>query len=172
MKRKLLPLILVLSCSLIVLIAQGGEEEQSEPAARKIPGITTRDAYPNGCVDCHINHPEINKDPRFSTLLKQWKKKVEPKILTKAQASAPKGVTLKGRHPNAASSLKNIPAGCQTCHSKESKTAPSFSRMMHLLHYTGGEENPFLTEYQGECTHCHKLNPLTGEWFMPSAPAR
>jgi len=159
----------------MIFMAQGREERQSEPApsaARKIPGITTRDAYPNGCVDCHINHVEINIDPRFSTLLKQWKEKVEPKILTKAQASAPKGVTLKGKHPNATGSLKNVPAGCQTCHSKESKTAPSFSRMMHLLHYTGAEENPFLTEYQGECTHCHKLNLLTGEWEIPSGPGR
>jgi hypothetical protein len=42
--------------------------------------------------------------------------------------------------------------------------------MMHKIHLSGGEENRFLTVYQGECTHCHKFNVPTGLWSLPSAP--
>jgi hypothetical protein len=44
--------------------------------------------------------------------------------------------------------------------------------MMHVIHLTGGEENHFLTAYQGECTSCHKLNTTTGQWTTPSAPEK
>jgi hypothetical protein len=40
--------------------------------------------------------------------------------------------------------------------------------MMHAMHLTGGEKNPFLTMYQGECTLCHKLDGRTGAWTIPS----
>ena len=143
---------------------------QSPPPARKIPGITTEDKFPRGCVDCHTNHPELNLDARFSSLMKGWNTRVEPALLAKAQASAPSGVTLKGKHPVVAFALKNIPAACTTCHSKKSTLAPPFAQMLHSIHLTGGEQNHFMTVYQGECTHCHKLNASTGLWTMPTAP--
>ena len=173
MIRRLLLLAIILSCSFMIFMAQGQEEKQPAPApppARKIPGITAEDSFPNGCVDCHINYVQMNMDTRFSTLLKNWSEKVEPKILEQAQASAPEGMTLKGKHPNATSSLKNIPKGCLACHGRESKMAPPFSKMLHIMHYTGGDKSPYLTIFQGECTHCHKLDLSKGLWVIPSGP--
>ncbi|HSQ60788.1 MAG TPA: hypothetical protein VLT84_10210 [Acidobacteriota bacterium] len=140
------------------------------PPARKIPGITAADQFANGCVGCHVNMPEQNLDTRFSTLLAGWGEKVEPALLAKAQAAAPAGVTLKGTHPAAKASLKDIPAGCIKCHGAASKKAPPFARLIHRIHLIGGDENHFMTIFQGECTHCHKLDATTGAWSVPSAP--
>lgn len=150
-----------------------GQEEtkpdQKLPPARKIPGITSDDPYPQACVDCHINYVEMNMDTRFSTLMKLWREGVDTTLLRKAQDAAPSGMILKGKHPNAPNSFDNIPAECLTCHKKESKIAPPFARMIHKVHLTGGDENYFLTIFQGECTYCHKLNLSTGEWMIPSS---
>ena len=137
------------------------------PPARKIPGITAEDPFPKACVSCHVNLPERKMDVRISTLLKAWTEKVEPALLAKAQAAAPTGVTLVGKHPAASSALKDIPAGCIKCHGSASKKAPPFTHMMHTIHLTG-EGNHFLAEFQGECTHCHKLDAKTGTWSIPS----
>jgi hypothetical protein len=142
------------------------------PPARSIPAINAEDRFPRGCVDCHIYQPDMNLDVRLSTLLRQWSEKVEPALLAKAQAAAPQGLVLKGRHPDAPGALKNIPASCLTCHSKASKTAPPFSRMLHNTHLTGGGNNHFMTLFQGECTHCHKLDAATGGWLLPSGAER
>jgi hypothetical protein len=149
-----------------------GDGPMKLPPARKIPGLTADDKFPHGCVDCHINMPDINQDERISTLMSKWNKMVEPKLLDKAQAAAPAGVTLKGRHPMATAALKNIPAACYACHGKTSKTAPPLANLLHTIHLTGGEDNHFLTIFQGECTHCHKLNPETGVWSTPSGPEK
>jgi hypothetical protein len=135
--------------------------------ARKIPGITTKDAFPKACVDCHVNRPDMPLP--LSVRLKQWNEKVDPQLLAKVQPSAPKGMTLKGKHPNVAAMTKEIPGGCLKCHGKESKMAAPFATMIHAIHLTGGDENPFLTTFQGECTHCHKLDTKSGQWSMPSA---
>lgn len=142
------------------------------PPARQIPGITAEDMFPRGCVDCHINRPEIGRDVRISTIMREWSREVEPKFLEKAQAAAPEGTTLVGKHPAGAEKITDIPAGCLKCHGRSSQTAPSFSRMMHLYHLTGGDENPFPSVFKGECTHCHKLNKTTGAWSIPSAPEK
>lgn len=173
MTKPLSVLVIALSISSVVFSEAAQDKPapgQGPPPARKIPGITTQDAFPRGCVDCHTNQPQINLDPRFSTLMKEWTIKVEPKLLALAQSAAPKGVTLKGKHPPADFALKNIPAGCMTCHGKKSALAPPFAQLLHKIHLGGGDENHFLTVYQGECTHCHKLNLTTGLWSMPSAP--
>jgi hypothetical protein len=103
-------------------------------------------------------------------MMNAWTVKVEPGLLANAQATAPTGITLKGKHPAAAFALKNIPAGCLTCHSKKSTLAPPFAQLVHRIHLTGGEANHYLTVNQGECTYCHKLNAATGLWSMPSNP--
>ncbi len=175
MVKKLVLFGIALPILFSIFQAQGQDEKQTAPApppARKIPGINIEDPYPHGCVDCHINYVEMNLDTRFSTLLKLWSEKAEPKLVAKAQASAPKGLTLKGKHPKAVAALKDIPAGCIICHGKESSTAPPFANMIHNIHLTGGEENHFLTMFQGECTYCHKLDLATGHWAMPSAPEK
>ena len=164
MTRRIPPLAFALAASTLALAADG-----PPPAARKIPGITAEDRFPNGCVDCHLNYADMKMDTRFGTLLKAWGQKVDPKLLEKAQAAAPEGLTLKGRHPNAESSLASVPGKCLVCHGKASKMAPPFAGMIHAIHLTGGESNPFLTVFQGECTHCHKMDPATGRWRLPSA---
>ena len=110
-----------------------------------------KDAYPRACVDCHAK-PEM----RISALLQ----KPKPALTAKIQPLAPKDVKLAGKHPAVAFALKDIPAKCMSCHSATSKTAPRFSRMMHVIHLTDG---------QGECTNCHKFNAATAEWAIPSA---
>lgn len=147
-------------------------EQMKLPPARKIPGLNADDKFLNGCVDCHINMPDIKQDERISTLMSQWNEKVELKLLKKAQAVASAGVMLRGIHPPAPASLKNIPAACATCHSKTSRTAPPLAALLHTIHLTGEDENHFLTIFQGECTHCHKMNAVTGVWTMPSGPEK
>jgi hypothetical protein len=175
MKESLIGYFLVLVVSVaapLMLSPNDGmadDDQMKIPPARKIPGLTAEDKFPNGCVDCHINMPDIKKDERISTLMSRWDKKIEPKLLKKAQDVSPGRVTIKGTHPQSRASLKNIPAACITCHSNMSRTAPPFAAMIHAIHLTGGEDNHFLTIFQGECTYCHKLNAATGVWIMPSS---
>lgn len=152
----------------VSLMSSPAHSQQPLPPARKIPGINAPDENPHACVDCHINHPEMNLDARFSTQLVQWGEKVEPGLLAKAQASAPKGLILRGRHPRTTNAVNNIPASCLVCHKKDSKTSPPFAQMIHTIHLTGGEENHFLTIFQGECTYCHKLDMKSGQWTIPN----
>jgi hypothetical protein len=177
MKKRMVRYFLVMAVSLgvlLVLITRlvAAEEQMKLPPARKIPALTAEDKFPKGCVDCHINMPQIKQDERISTLMARWNKDAGPKLLKKAQAAAPASVTLAGKHPAVPSSLKDIPKACMACHTRNSKTAPPLAEMLHTIHLTGGDENHFLTIFQGECTHCHKLNVTTGAWTMPSGPEK
>lgn len=158
--------------SLTAQVPPGGSEGPAPPPARKIPGINVTDQFPRGCVDCHVNRPGIGLDVRLSTLMARWNDKVEPALLAKAQAAAPPDLTLKGKHPAVARALADIPAGCLACHARASKVAPPFAQMVHSIHLTGGEENHFMTLFQGECTHCHKLDAASGRWFLVSGAER
>lgn len=142
------------------------------PPARSVPGITAVDTNPDGCASCHRNTPEVPRDVRLSTALKRWADSVDATLLAKATLATPSGATLKGKHPPATESLNDIPAACIKCHKSRSRTAPQFSRLMHVLHLTGGNDNHFMTVFQGECTHCHKVNLGTGEWSIPSGPEK
>jgi len=165
-------LVLVAAMAMVPVLfpdsSRAGDEQMKLPPARKIPGLTAEDKFPNGCVDCHINMADIKQDERISTLMARWNKGAETKLLEKAQAVAPAGVTLKGKHPQATSALEDIPNACKTCHGGKSSTAPPFAPLVHAIHLVGGEDNHFLTIFQGECTHCHKLNLATGVWTVPS----
>ena len=173
MRKRMDRKVLVPAVSLGVLLALAAsvafaDGQMQLPPARKIPGLTAADHFPGGCVDCHINMPERNQDERISTLMQRWSKDPGPKLLKQAQAAAPSGVTLTGKHPAVTASLRDIPRACMACHSEASKTAPAFASMLHAIHLTGGETNHFLTIFQGECTSCHKLKAETGRWIMPS----
>jgi hypothetical protein len=140
--------------------------------ARKIPGINVEDKFKNGCVDCHIKD-QGGVDTRISVQFNKWKDgNVEPKLLLKAQAAAPDGVTLKAKHPGVISSLQDIPAKCVTCHEKMSKSSPQFGQMIHLVHLSDGDQNKFMTTFQGECTYCHKIDMKKGAWSHPSGPEK
>lgn len=136
------------------------------PPAPKIPGLTVPDAFPNGCVDCHVQRPDM--DVRLSTLMAQWTKGVRPELMEKAHAAAPAGMVLNGKHPVVSGALAGIPSQCLTCHAAGSKKAPEFRRLMHLIHLTGGEKNHYVTLFQAGCTHCHKLDAATGAWKIAS----
>jgi hypothetical protein len=145
------------------------------PPPRAVPGITAADLYPHGCVDCHVHLPALNVDARFSTLMTKLAKEVEPALLSKAQAAAPAGLKLRGRHPPVPGVLGNIPASCNPCHAKGSRTAPPFATLLHSIHLGDGSDsshNVFMTLYQGECTHCHKLDAETGAVSIPSGPEK
>jgi len=134
---------------------------------RAIPGITAEDDFPLACVSCHVMLPD-GMDARISTLMQRWRVDVDSTLLAKAQASAPAGLKLAGKHPEAQESLQSIPLGCLTCHGRDASLAPPFNRLIHSIHLVGGEANHFMTMFRGECTYCHKLDPGSGAWSIPT----
>lgn len=133
-----------------------------------LAALAATDAYPNGCVSCHVVSKDKVKDHRMSTLLKAWTAgKIDADLLAKSKASMPAGVAFKGKHPAAEDSLEDIPSSCMDCHASDSKKAPPFTRLMHLVHLTGAK-NDFVTTFKSDCTACHKLDAKTGELSMPS----
>ncbi len=136
-------------------------------------GLAAVDPYPNGCVSCHVLDKAQGVDIRLSVALKEWTAgKIEPGLLAKSKAAAPAGLALKGKHPAAEDSLEDIPGACLDCHDAGSKKAPSFLRLLHLVHLAGGVHNTYVTTFKSDCMHCHKLSTQTGEWSMPSAPEK
>ena len=101
-----------------------------------------------------------------------WFDGANPLLLAAAQASAPAGLTLTGRHPEAADALADIPGACLGCHGQDSAEAPPFARLIHAVHLEDRPVNPFLAKFHGECTHCHKLDRGTGGWTLASGPER
>jgi hypothetical protein len=145
--------------------------ETAQPALSKlsdIPSITTPDRTPNACINCHKNYPEMKKDFRLTVILAGWRNGTDPDIFEKAKACAPEGVTLKGKHPDISALVKTIPNDCLMCHSRNSTSAPPFTKLLHLIHLTGGAENGFLARANGTCTSCHKLDQKTGTWGLGS----
>lgn len=142
------------------------------PPARGVPGVSSADLHPHGCVDCHVQIPEMNVDARFGTLMAKLEQEVEPKLLEMARASSPEGVAIRGRHPPVPGALKDIPTSCNPCHAADSRTAPPFARLLHRIHLSSDPRNVFMTVYQGECTHCHKLDGVSGVFSMPAGPER
>jgi hypothetical protein len=88
------------------------------------------------------------------------------------QAFAPKEMTLEGNHPPVTAALKDIPASCAKCHNANSKVIPPFAPLMHGVHLAKGDQSEFVQRFQGECTHCHKLNKATGTWSLPSGAGK
>jgi len=147
----------------------GNAPPGAPPPARAIPALTAPDMFPRGCVDCHVNQPDHGIDARFSVLMKGWQAGAHPKLAAAAQSAAPAGLALAGRHPEAVDALTDIPRACMACHADPAAQAPDFARLVHRVHLAGGQENHFLTLFQGECTHCHKPDLATGAWAVPSA---
>ena len=139
-----------------------------------VPVSTTRaaEAFPQACVSCHVVDKATGKDHRLGTALAAWTAgKVDAELLAQTKSSMPAGVTVKGKHPKADDSLEDIPNACLDCHAPDSKKAPSFTRLMHLVHLTG-TKNAFVATHKGDCTACHKLDTRTGEWSVPSGPEK
>lgn len=152
----------------IAMAAPEGPGAPPAPPARQIPALNAPDLFPRGCVDCHVDRPDLKMDTRLSSLMRGLAGGARPELLAAAQAAAPAGLTLTGKHPDAEAALADIPRNCLECHGATSQEAPPFGRLVHRIHLTGGEQNHFLTLFQGECTHCHKLDAASGEWMLPS----
>lgn len=148
----------------------GGPAEM--PPARAIPGISAEDQFPNACVDCHINYTNIDLDERFRTLMAQWAEEVDPAVLAIARDVGGAGVKLTGVHPRVDAALQDIPAACISCHQSGASGVVPLVPLLHKIHVGGGSEAVFLRIFQGECTHCHKLDRITGQWRVPSAPEK
>jgi hypothetical protein len=141
------------------------------PAAPQIPGLTAKDPYPNGCVDCHV--AARDGDMRLSTLMAAWTKAVPAPLLAKAKAASADASKVKGKHLPLPNVKANLPQSClAACHKKGSTIAPPFGQLMHLVHLTGGAGNRFITQFHGECTYCHKLDQKTGAWTVASGPEK
>jgi len=139
----------------------------SADQARQIPGITGKDTFPNGCIDCHTSTSK-GGDTRIGTLMGKWTTAVEPALLEKTKAAAADPAKVKGKHPPVPRPGSNVPQSClAACHKKGSTIAPAFATLIHTLHLTGAQ-NQFMAQFQGECTHCHKLDARTGAWRMPT----
>ena len=109
-----------------------------------LPGITTSDDYPNGCIDCH-RESGADGDSRINILLD------------------------KIGHVNVSAMTNNIPQDCMICH-KEGTSTGGLSLQTHSAHYQNPSENKFVTEQQGQCLACHALNSATGEMTMKGGP--
>jgi len=160
---------------LVFVVATKGLTNAGEgelPPPRAVPGVSAADLHPNGCVDCHVRISEPEVDARFGPLMAKLAQEVEPELLEMTRATAPEGVTIRGRHPPVPKALRNIPASCNPCHAKDSRVAPPFAKLLHRIHLSSDPENVFMTVYQGECTHCHKLDAATGAFSMPSGPEK
>jgi hypothetical protein len=120
--------------------------------------LRAADSNPRACVGCH----DGGKAPKISAVMAKWKAAVDPKLIARLQPLAPKGITLKGRHPNSVTSTSDIPDTCVKCHSATSRLAPPFAKMLHVLHW----------QAVSECTTCHKPNPETGLAAVPSGPEK
>jgi hypothetical protein len=175
--------VVVAVCSVLLAAKarQGGKpapgQEVKQAAAAEVtlpdlPGITTPDKTPHACVDCHVNHPERKMDFRLPSILARWRNGADPKIFEKAQAAAPEGRILTGRHPDVSAQISIIPNDCLVCHARDSQAAPPFARLLHAIHLVGGRENHFLAVHKGTCTNCHKLDQKTGAWHTGSGRAQ
>lgn len=140
-------------------------------AARGTPAATqAKDAYPNGCVDCHVDGK--NGNLRMSALMASWTTAVPAALVDKAKAASVTASKIKGKHPPMANVKTNIPQTCLTgCHKKGSAIAPPFAQLMHTVHLVGAK-NQYPATFKGECTHCHKLDQKTGAWKVASGPEK
>jgi len=137
-------------------------EVKPEVKISDIPSITTPDRTPHACVDCHKNYTEMKMDARLKTVLAKWQTGADPEIVAKAQAAAPGGRKLTGKHPDIQALVKTIPDDCLMCHVQSSVVAPPFSKLLHAIHLVGGKDNHFLTMANGTCTSCHNLTRKQG----------
>lgn len=101
-------------------------------------GSAIADPYPEGCVSCHVQTE--GADMRLSTLLE-----------------------MKG-HARGANRTVEVPTGCNRCHAPDGEgVAPSTRSLVHSIHFEYPLENTFVTQYGGECTHCHAMDGATGK---------
>lgn len=82
-----------------------------------LPGITSDDNYPNGCVSCHSAHD--GNDYRLNVGMKEM-----------------------SSHPTIDSMITNVPGDCAMCHSGD-----ALSKVVHKVHYSNPSENHYVEYY-------------------------
>ena len=82
-----------------------------------LPGITSDDNYPNGCVSCHAAHD--GNDYRLNVGMKEM-----------------------SSHPTIDSMITNVPGDCAMCHSGD-----ALSKVVHKVHYSNPSENHYVEYY-------------------------
>ncbi len=111
-----------------------------------LPGITTPDDHPNGCVSCHV--------------LKEGDVNPLTLNLTLARIST---------HPKVDTLVKKIPTDCLMCHKDGSKADNLFARA-HKAHFGKLANSLFIKNYQGACLNCHVMDLTTFNVAVKSGP--
>ncbi len=111
-----------------------------------LPGITGKDDYPNGCVDCHV---ALGGD--------------------KAPLVTAELAKISG-HPKIDKLVKAVPKDCLTLCHKVGGKGPAFNLVMHMVHFQKPAENRFVTVNKGACLTCHSLDLDTGLMSVKSGP--
>jgi cytochrome c5 len=142
-KRNLKILAVILTVGLAGVIVALTAAAASAPV---LPGITSKDNYPNGCVDCHKKDGAT--DNRLNAVLAK----------------------IKG-HPDISKVVKTIPADCEMCHKGGTGKAPLIAQVAHEFHYKEAATNVFVTTYGGQCLNCHALVVDTGVMKTKPGPA-
>jgi hypothetical protein len=135
-------------CLVLGLAAFGGIgalSAQSAADSAFLPGITSKDPFPNGCVDCHKDQKD-GKDFRV--------------IAELANISG---------HPKIDKIVKVVPKDCLLCH-KGGPKPPAFNQAMHKVHFRNPKESAFVTVYKGACLNCHSLDLDTGVMSAKTGP--
>ncbi len=159
----MLPLLLLVGIALGILYGVIFPPEAVQKP-RSIPGITENDIFVKGCVSCHVANYEEKVDFRITTIMKEWSKTgYKQEYFNLFQQAATEGIVLKGKHEFKFNSETSIPEECNKCHGKAIKTALPLGQVIHIIHFSG-ENNHFIAKYNGECTHCHKIEKVTGTW--------
>jgi len=176
MKKTRLDCRLLIAAGLLLLAVTvspaAGDDSAAATSMGQEPSSAVSDPFPNACVDCHLSFPERGLDVRLSKILEAYREEASPKARLAAQRVASPHLRLQGRHPDVTGSMESIPEACLTCHGQNEPTAPPFAQLIHVLHLVGGEENHYVTEFQGDCRNCHKLDAAAGRLVVPSAGER
>ena len=151
----------------VLLTSAGWLAAQQAGSMPQWPGITSRDTWPNGCVDCH-KITAAGRDLRLSTTLRRWATQgTDPSIVAVARSVFPRATTLQGRHPDVVNIITTgaipIPMQCISCHKSQGRP---IGPVVHLIHLSVKPKIPAsasLSERSGGyCTSCHLLNLSTG----------
>ena len=116
-------------------MAQASRNAAASGTAPFLPGITAKDEYPLGCVDCHKN---------------EGRDRTVASVLGKAKD-----------HPNVAKLVKTVPTDCTMCHKAGTKV-PELNLVIHTVHFRELATNPFVTSYGGVCLTCHAYSVTGG----------
>lgn len=99
--------------------------------------LALADDYPQGCVSCHV--ATAKQDLRLNMVLDRIE------------------------HTLAGQRTLLIPTGCDRCHADEEGVGGALSTLIHRSHYTDPIDKKFITDFNGDCGSCHRMDTDTGE---------